>query len=82
MTRSHLKILTCTAAVAAGLLGGCHDDHGSGSTPPSTGQTENFSSFATQTFKADASSQPVSLDNITLVYDVNDDPTAFAALLM
>ena len=83
MTHSHLKIITCAAALAAALLSGCHDDKGAGSAtaPPAAG-TENFSSFTNQTFKADANSQPVSLDNINLVFDVNDDPIAFTALLM
>lgn len=75
----------CGVAVALGaaaFLAACHDSGGGSSSTPatSTTTTENFSTLATTTFKAQANSTPVNYDNLNIVYDVNDDPTAFNAL--
>lgn len=51
-------------------------------TPPATQQSTDFSSLVYMIYGQPANSQPVSLDNLTIVYDVNDDPTDFNGLLM
>jgi hypothetical protein len=42
----------------------------------------DFSTFAANAFAQSANSTPVSLDNVTFNYDVNDDPMAFDGLIM
>jgi hypothetical protein len=76
------RLLAATSLVAASLAA-CHDGN-SGSSPstPPPNQTTQFSAFAEQAFAAGPNSAPVSLDNVTFNYDVNDDPTAFDGLIM
>jgi hypothetical protein len=74
------------AAAAVGCSGG---GNGGGSTststtttptPPATPSTD-FSTLVYSVFAQPANSQPVSLDNLTIVYDVNNEPTDFDGLL-
>ena len=74
------RLLAVTTLVTASLAA-CHDDNSS-STPPPTNQTTEFSTFAEQAFAQSANSTPVSLDDVTFNYDVNDDPTAFDSLIL
>jgi hypothetical protein len=68
--------------VIAAALSGCNNDDG-GSTPPqASNPTQNFSSFVETTFEQPANSTPVDLDTVYLLFDANNDPTAFNALLM
>jgi len=84
MNSAHLKLLSLAAAcIAAASLAACHDD--TTTVPPvttSTTNSENFSTFANAAFAQSANSQPQVYDQITLVFDVDNDPTAFNALLM
>ena len=83
MTRHQIRWFTCAAALGgAAFLSACNNSDRSAARPPAPGSTENFSSFATQTFKAGANATPINFDQVTLVYDVNDDPSAFDTLLM
>lgn len=65
-------------------LGGCNGDGtvGPQAPPANTNNSENFSTLATQIYAQSANSTPFNFENVTIVYDVNDDPTAFDALLM
>jgi len=78
--RSLVRLVAVTSLVTAAITA-CHDSN-SGSSPPPPNQTTNFSTFAEKAFAQSANSTPVSLDNITFNYDVNDDPTAFDSLIM
>jgi hypothetical protein len=74
------------AFVAAAFLAACNGDNGGTSNtapppPPASSSTE-FSAFVQQTFAMNEDSTPVSLDGITFDFDVNNDPTAFDALIM
>jgi len=73
----------CFAVTLIGAaLSGCNNDDG-GSTPPQVSNpTQNFSSFVETTFEQPANSTPVNLDDVYVLFDVNNDPTAFNALLM
>jgi hypothetical protein len=73
--------MLAAASVAVASLGGCNS--GGGTVPPSVvpQETINFSSFAAEAFAQGANSTPVSLD-LNFTFDVNDDPTAFDALIM
>lgn len=84
MKASQSKCLCLAAAVvAAAALSACHDSSsGSPTTPPSTDVPQNFSSFAAKAFEQPANSTPVNFDHVVLLFDVNDDPAAFNALLM
>ena len=85
MTRQNTRLFLGAAAISAvAFLGACHHDNAPTPppTPPPPSSSVKFSTFATDTFKASAFSTPVNFDTLTLQYDVNDDPTAFDALLM
>jgi ABC-type glycerol-3-phosphate transport system substrate-binding protein len=85
MKSQHIRWLIGAAALgAAACLSACNDDSSSStaSTPPGSVTTEIFSKFAEQTFEVSANATPVNFDSITLIYDVNDNPTAFNNLLM
>jgi hypothetical protein len=73
--------ILAAASVAAASLAGCNN--GGGTVPPLVvpQETLDFSFFATQVFAQGANTTPVSVD-VNLTYDVNDDPTAFDALIM
>jgi len=71
------------AAAAAAALAGCG---GGGSTvptppPPTAAQEAPFSLFVTTLFATPANGTPVDVTNDVFNFDVNDDPTAFSALL-
>jgi len=77
-----VRLLAVTSLVTAALAA-CHDDNSASSPPPPPpNQTVDFSTFAANAFAQSANSTPVSLDNVTFNYDVNDDPTAFDGLIM
>ena len=82
MTHSKQKwLIAGAAALAVAALAGCHDDHGGSSTTPPPASTQ-FSVFAKTVFAEGPDTVPINFDNVNLVYDVDDDPTAFDALLM
>jgi hypothetical protein len=66
--------------LSGAALVGCHDDHGGGSTSPSP-QGTNFSTLTQEIFVEGADTTPINFDKLTIIYDVNDDPTAFDGLL-
>jgi hypothetical protein len=74
--------IALAAVLAAAVLAACHDD--TTTIPPATAQQANlpFSVFVNQLFTAGANSKPASLDGLSFNYDVDDDPTAFDALIM
>jgi len=76
-------ILAAAVITAAGVAG-CHDGGSNGLTvpPPNANNAENFSTLATQLYGQSATSTPFNFDTVAITYDVNEDPTAFNALLM
>ncbi len=77
-----IKLLALAAAVGAvTALSACRDDHQPAAASPSS-NSENFSAFAKQTYAFGENTTPVNFDAVTLVYDVDNDPTAFDSLLM
>jgi hypothetical protein len=79
-TPNTTRLLAAAGLLCATLLGGCNDNHGSIAGPPAAPQPAIFSAFVTQIFGTDANATPVSVD-LTLDYDVDNDPTAFDGLL-
>jgi hypothetical protein len=76
-------ICLAVAVAATATLSACNDDVGPTVTaPPAAAAPVNFSTFAETTFEQPANSTPVNYDSINIQYDVNNDPTAFDALLM
>jgi len=75
-------ILTAALIVSSAGLTACNDDNNSAAVTPSANTEQNFSIFVTQTFQQPANSTPVDVDDVALNFDVNEDPTAFNALLM
>lgn len=75
--------LCAAALLAAASVAGCNDNTTTvpANPPPVSVTPQNFSTFATGAFAQPADATPVSLPS-ALVFDVNDDPTAFSALLM
>jgi hypothetical protein len=75
-------LIPAAACVAAASLAACHDDsnNGSGAAPPPA--STSFTTFATNTFAANANSVPVNLDAVTFTFDADDSPTAFDTLVM
>jgi len=84
MKPAHSKWVWLAVACGAAVLGGCNGDGtvGPQAPPANTNNSENFSTLATQLYAQSANSTPFNYDNVTVVYDVDDDPTAFNALLM
>jgi len=79
--------IASAAMVAAVSMTGCNSGSGgtappSAVTPPPPAQNVEFSVFAQQAFGANANSPPASLDGVTFTFDVNNDPSAFDALIM
>jgi hypothetical protein len=75
------RTLAATSLAAASLVACGGND---GSTVPTSGPPSEaipFSVFATQAFSNSANSTPVSV-NQTFVFDVNEEPTAFDALIL
>ncbi len=74
------------ASVVAASLAACHEDHNHGSAsnspPPPPPASVDFSTFAKNTFAANANTTPISLDGVNFTFDVDNDPTAFDALVM
>jgi|HubBroStandDraft_1064217.scaffolds.fasta_scaffold51946_2 hypothetical protein len=81
MAKINCKWQLLAASVAAASLVGCGGQ--GGTVPPLVvpPETLDFSTFATRVFSQSANSTPVSVD-LNLTFDVNDDPTAFDALIM
>jgi len=70
------------ASLAAVSLAGCGGSDGTTvPTPAPISEAVPFSVFATQAFSNPANSTPVSVD-VDFTFDVNDDPTAFDALIL
>ncbi len=71
------------AAVAAALAGCGGDNETTVPTPPppTAAQEAPFSVFVDTVFATPANGTPVNVTNDIFNYDVNDDPTAFSALL-
>ena len=76
--------ILAAAVVTAASMGGCHSDDNNGqAAPPSTSnKQENFSTLANQLYTQSANSTPYNFDTVVIIYDVNQDPTAFNALFM
>ena len=82
MTTIHKRLLSAVAALAAAAaLSGCNQSSPAAAQPPAA-TTTNFSAFAQAAFAVGENAQPVNFDAVTLVYDVDTDPNAFASLLM
>ena len=75
------------AAAALGLaasLAACHGSSGSivpVAPPPPPPSSTAFGPYAIKTFGNDANSTPVNFDKVIFSFDVDNDPTAFDALL-
>ena len=88
MNQRHLPWRSAVAAlVAAAALTACENSNTSSApspAPPTTPQAPAifFSAVVEQVYATAANTTPVDLDNVNLIYDVNDDPQAFDALLM
>ncbi len=69
------------ASLAAVILGGCHDD--TVTVPASQAQSADvpFSVFATQAYSNSANSTPVQVNNVSFIFDVNDQPAYFTNLI-
>lgn len=77
-------MMSAVLASAAVTVIGCHGGNGSTvpTPPPVSNNSEKFSALANQVYAMSANSTPFNFDSAIIVYDVNDDPTAFNALLM
>jgi hypothetical protein len=77
------KSLWTAAAVSAlaAASAGCHQDNGEGGAGPEVVQPTSFTAFTKSTFAAPANGTPVPIEFINFVFDADDDPTAFNALL-
>jgi hypothetical protein len=69
-------------ALALAALAGCNDDNTVTVPARPALQTVPFSAVVDQLFSNSANSTPVPIDNLDVVYDVNDDPSAFDALIL
>ena len=80
MTTINWRILAASFGIAA-FAAGC--SNGGGTVPPIKPPSESidFSAFVNQAFSNPANSTPVSVD-VDFTFDVNDDPTAFDALIL
>ena len=82
MTPIHSQWRILAASLAAGCLVGCGGSDGSiVPAPAPISEPIPFSVFATQAFSNSANSTPVSVDQ-NFVFDVNEEPTAFDALIL
>lgn len=77
---SQWRILA-VASLAASLVGCGGSDGSSVPAPGPISDAIPFSTFATQAFSNSANSTPVSV-NQNFVFDVNEEPTAFDALIL
>jgi hypothetical protein len=74
--------ILAAAALTTVALAGCGGSDGSTvPTPGPVTEAVPFSVFATQAFSNSANSTPVSVDQ-DFTFDVNDEPTAFDALIL
>ena len=81
MTPIHAwRFLTVASLVAVSVVGCGGSDGGTVPTPPPVSSAIPFSIFATQAYSNSANSTPVSVDQ-DFNFDVDDDPTAFDALI-
>jgi len=76
------RVLAAVSATAT-LLAACNDGTTgpAASAPPPASTTIDFSIFAQQAFSNSANSTPVPINSLTFNFDVNDNPTAFNALI-
>jgi hypothetical protein len=79
--RSQWRILAAASLAAASLVGCGGSDGSTVPTPGPISEAIPFSNFATQAFSNSANSTPVSV-NQNFAFDVNDEPTAFDALIL
>ena len=70
------------AALALAALVGCNEDNTVTVPPRPAVQPVPFSAVVDQLFSNSANSMPVPIDNLDVVYDVNEDPSAFDALIL
>jgi hypothetical protein len=82
-TNAKWRILAAAWTVVASLAA-CHGDGNTASTPapPPPPSSVAFSTFAKNTFAANANTTPVTLDGVNFNFDVDDEPTAFDMLVM
>jgi hypothetical protein len=76
-----LRTLAAASLAAAALVGCGGSDGTTVPTPPPISDAVPFSNFVNQAFSNSANSTPVSVD-VDFVYDVNEEPTAFDALIL
>jgi ABC-type sugar transport system substrate-binding protein len=85
MNNSNILRTAAALAAATALLAACNGGHRSGGSPapvvPATVSVP-FSTFVQEIFAAPANSAPQVVNGVSINFDVNQDPTAFAALLM
>jgi len=75
------RVLAASSVVVA-VLSGCGGSDGSTVPPiPPPNTSIDFSTFVNQAFSNPANSTPVSVD-VNFSFDVNDEPTAFDALIL
>jgi hypothetical protein len=83
MRSSHKRwLLAATAMATAVGLSACNDDDHHAAATPEPGNSVEFSTFANQTFALGENTTPVNYDNVTFVFDADNNPAAFDSLLM
>jgi hypothetical protein len=75
------RALAAASLAAVSLIGCGGSDGTTVPTPGPISEAIPFSVFATQAFSNSANSTPVSVDQ-DFAFDVNEDPTAFDALIL
>jgi hypothetical protein len=70
------------SALALAVLSGCNDDNGATVTQHQPAPPVAFSMVVNELFANPANSTPATIENVDLTYDVNDDPSAFDALIV
>jgi hypothetical protein len=68
-------------SAALAFLAACNDGSSPSPAAPPPSQGADFSVFVDQVFSNSANSTPVPLNGLQFIFDVNDDPTAFDALI-
>ena len=75
------RALAAASLAAVSLIGCGGSDGTTVPTPAPSSEAIPFSLFVNQAFSNSANSTPVSVD-VDFAFDVNDDPTAFDALIL
>jgi hypothetical protein len=75
-------VLTAAAVIALAALGACHDDGDHAAATQPAANSVEFSTFAEQTFALGGNTTPVNYDQVTFVFDADNNPAAFDSLLM